>query len=461
MEKKNVIKLVAFAIVTALSVTLGLIEPFPGLEKTGMIFLGIFIWWVMMMIVELIPNALSCVLALVLSVAFGCGTTAEAFGSFSGATVWLLIGAFGLATALANSGLLNRLAINVMRLFPGTYAGQVWGLSLASVVCAPAVPSTTAKSTILIPLACMVGEKMGYAPKSKGMTGLFSVTNIITNFGGCMFLTGGVVVGIILALTPDPVSWLDWLKIFGLWGVIVVVLAALFSLFFYKPAPGEGKKLDKAEIKAMADDLGPMTKKEIAALVILIVAVAAWMTESMHGVPTYAVALLSWIAMSACGLFSPADFMSKIMWPIVIMVGGTLGLIGLLGTTGVGAWISSLVAPAVLIFADKPVVLLLIICVVTTLLMFGLVQGPVSAAVFVTLLAGAPVSPLIVAFVTSMAAMVYILPFQLPTVMAAEGIAEGRVDHKDVMPSAWAYILINMVAVAASVPWWTALGLIG
>lgn len=461
MEKKNVIKLVAFAIVTVLSVTLGLIEPFPGLEKTGMIFLGIFIWWVMMMIVELIPNALTCVLALVLSVAFGCGTTAEAFGSFSGATVWLLIGAFGLATALANSGLLNRLAINVMRLFPGTYAGQVWGLSLASVVCAPAVPSTTAKSTILIPLACMVGEKMGYAPKSKGMTGLFSVTNIITNFGGCMFLTGGVVVGIILALTPDPVSWLGWLKIFGLWGVIVVVLAALFSLFFYKPAPGEGKKLDKAEIKAMADDLGPMTKKEIGALVILIVAVAAWMTESMHGVPTYAVALLSWIAMSACGLFSPADFMSKIMWPIVIMVGGTLGLIGLLGTTGVGAWISSLVAPAVLIFADKPVVLLLIICVVTTLLMFGLVQGPVSAAVFVTLLAGAPVSPLIIAFVTSMAAMVYVLPFQLPTVMAAEGIAEGRVDHKDVMPSAWAYILINMVAVAASVPWWTALGLIG
>ena len=461
MEKKNVIKLVAFAIVTVLSVTLGLIEPFPGLEKTGMIFLGIFIWWVMMMIVELIPNALTCVLALLLSVDFGCGTTAEAFGSFSGATVWLLIGAFGLATALANSGLLNRLAINVMRLFPGTYAGQVWGLSLASVVCAPAVPSTTAKSTILIPLACMVGEKMGYAPKSKGMTGLFSVTNIITNFGGCMFLTGGVVVGIILALTPDPVSWLDWLKIFGLWGVIVVVLAALFSLFFYKPAPGEGKKLDKAEIKAMADDLGPMTKKEIGALVILIVAVAAWMTESMHGVPTYAVALLSWIAMSACGLFSPADFMSKIMWPIVIMVGGTLGLIGLLGTTGVGAWISSLVAPAVLIFADKPVVLLLIICVVTTLLMFGLVQGPVSAAVFVTLLAGAPVSPLIIAFVTSMAAMVYVLPFQLPTVMAAEGIAEGRVDHKDVMPSAWAYILINMVAVAASVPWWTALGLIG
>ena len=461
MEKKNVIKLVAFAIVTVLSVTLGLIEPFPGLEKTGMIFLGIVIWWVMMMIVELIPNALTCVLALVLSVAFGCGTTAEAFGSFSGATVWLLIGAFGLATALANSGLLNRLAINVMRLFPGTYAGQVWGLSLASVVCAPAVPSTTAKSTILIPLACMVGDKMGYAPKSKGMTGLFSVTNIITNFGGCMFLTGGVVVGIILALTPDPVSWLGWLKIFGLWGVIVVVLAALFSLFFYKPAPGEGKKLDKAEIKAMADDLGPMTKKEIGALVILIVAVAAWMTESMHGVPTYAVALLSWIAMSACGLFSPADFMSKIMWPIVIMVGGTLGLIGLLGTTGVGAWISSLVAPAVLIFADKPVVLLLIICVVTTLLMFGLVQGPVSAAVFVTLLAGAPVSPLIIAFVTSMAAMVYVLPFQLPTVMAAEGIAEGRVDHKDVMPSAWAYILINMVAVAASVPWWTALGLIG
>ena len=458
---EGVKKALKIAIPAIVGVIIAMIQPPEGLTKEAMTYLGIFECVVVWLMLGAVPDWAAFLACISAYVVFNVAKFGVVFAPFADSTVWLLIGAFGLATALGNSGLLNRLAINVMRLFPGTYAGQVWGLSLASVVCAPAVPSTTAKSTILIPLACMVGEKMGYAPKSKGMTGLFSVTNIITNFGGCMFLTGGVVVGIILALTPDPVAWLDWLKIFGLWGVIVVVLAVLFSLFFYKPAPGEGKKLDKAEVKAMADNLGPMSKKEIAALVILIVAVAAWMTESMHGVPTYAVALLAWIVMSACGLFSPADFMSKIMWPIVIMVGGTLGLIGLLGTTGVGAWISSLVAPAVLIFANTPVVLLLIICVVTTLLMFGLVQGPVSAAVFVTLLAAAPVSPLIIAFVTSMAAMVYVLPFQLPTVMAAEGIAEGKVDHKDVMPSAWAYILINMIAVAASVPWWTALGLIG
>ena len=34
----------------------------------------------------------------------------------------------------------------------------ILGLSLASVVCAPCVPSTTAKCTILVPLAGMVGD---------------------------------------------------------------------------------------------------------------------------------------------------------------------------------------------------------------------------------------------------------------------------------------------------------------
>lgn len=461
MEKKKSAKIIAFLVASVLAVIFALISPFAGLERKGMIFLGIFIWWVVMMVIELIPTHMSTLAALVLAVAFGCGSTAEAFNAFAGTTVWLLIGAFGLATALSNSGLLNRLALNVMRLFPGTYTGQVLGLSLASIIVSPCVPSTTAKCAILVPLAGSISDKMGYQPHSKGTTGLWSIVNILINFSGCMFLTGGVVVGVIIAMVPDSFTWFGWLKIFLVWGIVVVALTILFSLFYYKPAKGEGKDLTKADIKDMIDKLGPMNKKEISALIILVLTITAWMTETLHGVPTYAVAIAAWILMTACGLFSGMDFMVKILWPIVVLVGGILGVITLLSSTGVGAWISGLVAPVITPFMNAPALLLVILCVVVTVLMFAMVQGPAQAAIFITLLAGTTINPVIIAFVVMLSAQVFVLPFQLATVISAEGVSDGRVNHKDVVPSAWAYMIINIIAVLASVPWWSALGLIG
>lgn len=460
MDKKK-IKIVVFVLVSILAIVLALIPPFSGLEKQGMVFLGIFVWWVVMMVLELIPTHMSTLAALVLAVATQCGTTAVAFSAFSGTTVWLLVGAFGLATSISNSGLLNRLAINIMRLFPGTYAGQILGLSLASVVCAPCVPSTTAKCTILVPLAGMVGDKMGYKPHSKGAIGLFNVVNIITNFAGCMFLTGGVIVAVIIAMVPETFTWFGWLKIFLVWGVVVVALTILFNLFLYKPSKEDNKTLTKEDIKAMHDELGPMKPKETASLIILILTIASWMTERVHGIPTYAVAIMAWILMTACGLFSPMEFMTKILWPIVVLVGGILGIITLLSTTGVGSWISSLVAPAVTPFMNAPTLLLVIVCLLATALMFAMVQGPAQAAVFITLLAGTTVNPLIIAFVTMLASQVFVLPFQLSTVISAVGVSGGRIEHKDIVPSAWAYAIINIIAVVASVPWWKMLNLIG
>ena len=462
MDKKKRTNLIIFAVVTVACIVLGCMSPFTGLDKSGMIFLALFIWWIMMMIVELIPNALSCIITLVLAIAFKCGDTATAFSAFAGSTVWLVIGAFGLAAALTNSGLLNRLALNVMRLFPGTYKGQVIGLTVASIICAPCVPSTTAKCTVLMPIAGIIGDKMGYEPHSKPIIGLFNVVNVITNNAGCFFMTGGALVGIMIAASGQTVSWFEWLKLFIVWGLVVVVITVLHALIFYKPAAGEGKTLEKAEVKAMTDALGPMSRKEKIALAVLIATIAAWITESMHGIPTYAVALASWIIMAAFGLFSPAEIMSKILWPIVLQVGGILGVVTLMSKIGVSTWISGLIAPVLTSVAGSPIVLVLCVSLLATLLMFAMVQGPVTSALFVVLLAGSTsVNPLIIAFAAQMSALPFVFQFQLPTVLAAEGIYGSRIAHKDIVPSAWVYLVSNLVALAISVPYWSLIGYIG
>lgn len=459
MDKKKRNKLIIFAVVTVLAIVLAVIEPFAGLDRKGMIFLGIFIWWLMMMIVELIPAYMSCLAALMIAVAAKCGDTATALNAFAGTTVWLLIGAFGLATALVNSGFLNRLALNIMRLFPGTYTGQLLGLSAASLVVAPCIPSTTAKCTILVPIAGVISDKLGFEKNSKGALGLFHTVNVLTNMGGCIFMTGGVVVGIMIATAGASFTWFGWLKFALIWGVVLIALTILYSLFFCKPT--EAKKVTKEDLKAMVDELGPMNKKEKSALIILVATILAWMLESVHGIPTYAVAIIAWILMAACGLFSMADLMTKILWPIVLQVGGILGVITLLGTTGVSAWISSFVAPVVSAVSGTPVLVIAIVSILSSAMMFAMIQGPVSCAVFVALLAGSSISPICVALAALISAQVFVFEFQLPTVLAAEGVYNGRIDHKTYSKCGWVYIVCNLVALIASVPYWSMIGLIG
>lgn len=461
MEKKKLIKLIVFAMASILGVVIALLPPPEGLGPEAMRFLGVFIWWIAMMCIELIPTYMSSLAACALCVAVGAGTASQAFGSFGSTTCWLLIGAFGLAGGLGNSGLMKRLALNVMRLFPGTFKGQMVGMAVASLVVAPCIPSTAAKCSILVPLSGVVSDEMGYAPHSKGTVGLFSVTQMITNFAGVMFLTGGLIVPSVLAVSGASMTWFDWFKTFLPWGIVMVALILVFNMVWYNPKKeGVDSKLDKEVLKQKCAELGPMGNKEKIALAVLVVTIFLWVTEGiLHSIPTFVVALGAWIVLSAAGLFSYPDFCNKILWSIFVLVGAILGMLTMISTTGVSSWLASLVAPAISSVSSQSVLLLLVIIVFATLAMFALVNSMVTGALFVTLLAGCGIAPVIIAFVTFMAAGVYVLNFQQVTVISALGVSQGRVEHKDIVPTAWAYIVIQTIAVLVSIPWWNMLGL--
>ena len=78
--KSGSVKKVLFILATILMIAFFFIDPFPGLEPAGMRFLGIFIWWIVLLVTELMPNYLACLAALVLSIAVGSATFEQAFG---------------------------------------------------------------------------------------------------------------------------------------------------------------------------------------------------------------------------------------------------------------------------------------------------------------------------------------------------------------------------------------------
>lgn len=456
------IKKMVLLIATVLAIGVNFVAPPTGLTPVALRFLSIFFWWIVMMVVSLIPTHMSTLAALVLCVITGVCTPVEAFSSFGSSTAWLLVGSFGLAAGLSSSGLITRIAYNIMKLFPGTYKGQILGMTAASLLVGPCIPSTSARCALLVPLAHTVADEMGFKPHSKGATGLFSVINIVTNFGCVLFLTGTMLAPNILAISGVSVTWLEWLKFFWLWGAIAIVLTVVFILFYYNPKKdGEEGSLDKAVLNQKCADLGKLTKKEYVALAVLLVTIILWITEGkLHSIPTFAVALGAWLIFSATGLFAPQDFSTKIIWPVFTMVGGILGTITLMATTGAGGWLAQLVAPVVTAFSGKTFLLVMILTVVATCSQFALINAMILSTVFVALLGASGISPLIIAFVVFMGGQVFVLEYQQITVISAVGVSMGMVEHKDIVPSAWAYVIINLIATAVSLPWWSMLGLI-
>lgn len=456
-------KLIAVIAASILMVAFFLIEPFPGLEPVGMRFLGIFIWWIVLMVTEPIPTYLSCIAGLVIAIFVRCASFAEAFGSFASSTSILLIGAFGMATALSNSGLLNRLALYVMKLFPGTYKGQIWAVSIASIVIAPTIPSTTAKCSVLIPVVNTICDEMGYEPHSKGAVGLISVCNTITNCCGVVFMTGGIVAASMLALYTGAFTWVSYLAFTVVWGVVLFLGTVFFHLFYYDPDRGvaraEIKKLDKTVIQSRIEALGKMSRKEIGALIVLLVTIVLWITEKQHGIPTAVVALAAWVTLACFGLFTVPEFNSgKMMWTVWAMVAAILGFIGLLSATGVSAWVGNMVAPVVSAISGSPALIIIGCAILSSLLMMGLVNYLIFAAIAVPLLAAAPMDPICILFPICMSGMIFVLPPQNVCVLAVEGLSGGRIAFKDIRPSAIAYVVTNLAALIVSIPWWKILG---
>ena len=458
---KMVLIILAFIVMIAFF----FIDPFPGLDPVAMRYFGIFIWWIIILVTAPIPTYLTCFAALVIAIAAGCATFSEAFASFASSTSILLIGAFGMATALTNSGLLNRLALLVMKLFPGTYKGQVIAVSIASLVIAPTIPSTTAKSAVLVPVVNSICDELGYEPRSKGAIGLISVCNTVTNCCGPMFMTGGIVAAVMLSLYTGDINWGAYFLFALVWGVIVFVGTVVFHLFYYNPEKGvpkdQVKVLGREVIQQRLDAMGKMSTKEIVALIVLLASVILWITESVHGIPTAVVAIGAWVVLCVFNLFSTADFNSgKMMWSVWAMVGAILGFVELMKATGLATWIGELVAPAISVIAGSPALVIIGCAVLSALLMMALVNYLIFAALALVLLAAVPMDPLCILFPFCMSGMIFILPPQNVCVLAVEGLAGGRIAFDDLRPAAVAYLVTCVIGCAASIPWWSILGYI-
>ena len=396
------------------------------------------------------------------------------FGAFSGSTIWLIIMVFALSAGIGKSGLLNRIAIAILSVFPPTYNGAVLAMMCTGTVLSPLIPSVNAKVNILIPFATSTTEEMKMKPRSKGALGLFAACYLPAYLGGNAFFTGSVYVSVICGFITSYATSLNaegatfdfvsWFVASSIWFVILLVGTYIFCAIVCRPA--EKVEFSKTFFKERLKELGPMKREEKIAASVLVIALVLWSTSSFHGMDT---GMIGWAAiciMCALGLLEPSDFNTKIPWSLVIFIGSLLGMANYMSSLGWSEVIAGVLGPVLEPVVASPWIFVPFICIFTYLLRFLIIEQNtalvVVMAIFGGLMNAAGINLYVIIFVEFMSSMCWTVPYMNPFAMATLGVAgEKYVTFPEMRKASFLYMIVNLIGCTASIPLWYMLGYLG
>ncbi|NHZ47637.1 SLC13 family permease [Nitratidesulfovibrio liaohensis] len=309
-----------------------------------------------------IPEYLTALLFFLLAVLLHAAPAATVFSGFHSATFWLVFGGLCIGSAMQHTGLGTRMARGLLARTGTGYTALVCGLVAVGVLLSFVMPSSMGRIALLMPLAVSLAGAAGHGPGSAQRTGIV----LATLFGAlqpAFAILPANVPNMILAgsaesLFGHTLAYGRYLLVhFPVLGLLKAVAIAIVVLRLY-PAPSAGQAADMAS-KAMegtaaeaaavtTDAASPDTEAgavnaapspaERRLMVVLVVAVGLWATDTLHHVsPAWvslgAAVLCLWPPLGLTGKQAISRDMS--MAPL-LFVAGIMGLGAMVAASGAG-----------------------------------------------------------------------------------------------------------------------------
>lgn len=431
--------------------------------RTAMTVLGglawAICWWVGMVIPEWCTAlGLLCVWNVAAGVEFPV-----VFSSFGKSTWWLMIGAFTLTAAITKTGLMRRISLNLMRLFPPSFRGQVIAMISVGAVCSPLMPSTTAKIVLGGNLAAGSADLLGYEKNSAGRNGLF----IACWTGFCLlaptFMSASILSYSLISALPAEyanISWMQWFISMLPWGIIVLLGMYAVMMLFYRPE-SQGNTFSKEDIKQQCDALGKASKQEKITAVLLAVCLMFWILEKKTGISSGTVALIGGLCCVAFGVLETKEISSRIPWGFMLLVGAVLNMGDVFAATGISKWLLTLIEP-ILSYINNPFLIVTIVFVIAVAMRLLIASQAavitLLTSVFAPVLISLDIHPAVAGFAIYAAALCWVMVYQNTTCLAGLEAMGGTVSHKKTVPAGIAYLVIALVGCLISVLYWKLLG---
>jgi solute carrier family 13 (sodium-dependent dicarboxylate transporter), member 2/3/5 len=283
------------------------------------------IYWAL----EPIDHGLTALLGCYLFWALSIVKFDTAFSGFTDTTPWFLFGAMIMGEAASRSGLASRIGYIVMGLIGTSYAKLLLSVIVLVFILNFLVPSGMAQLAIIAPMILGVMAAFGVTKGSNIGRGMFIILTYTCGLFNKMVLAGGASIltrGLVEKLTGKPISWSLYFIAYLPAVLITIVACWLTILWLYPPEKKElpgGRKYLRESLAAM----GPWTVAEKKTLAWLLLAIALWSTDALHGISPAVVAMGIGLAVSLplIGVLKTKDIRS-INFLLIIFLGGALSM---------------------------------------------------------------------------------------------------------------------------------------
>ena len=311
-------------------------------HKALALFGGIFVLY----LTEAIPLAIASLLIVPAATLTGVTNLKGALEGFSSSSAYLIVGAFILATGMVTTGLAERITYLILARIGSAPVRITLGVTLVNIVLAFLVPSSTARTAILLP-ACLSILALFGGGRSK-----FAVNLLLT-----LTMTNATIgAGILTATVPNPVtvefvakvsghtiSYSEWL----MYGFPPALIMTFFTWWFiqvvFKPEAGSALGPLDETIRANLAKMGPTSPAEWRMLAVFSLITLLWATQSLTKLDTTVICLLG-----VCLLFLPrfgvmtwGDANKGVSWQVLLVAGGGISLGEILMKTGAADWLAN------------------------------------------------------------------------------------------------------------------------
>jgi anion transporter len=422
--------------------------------------LAVLLWGVCTWLVDALPDYVVALAVVTITGCVGLVQSDLAFSGFSNRTWFLLLAVLGISAGISRTGLLYRVALYMLKLFPATYQGQAIALGLGGFALAPFLPGVTGRQVMASRLALELGEAMGFKPNSREMAGLAMACFVGFSCLYYISLTGGSVTLMVWSILPEEVrselSWGRWFAVAA--PIALLIFGALMVVVLHLYRPEQSVQIKVEAINSQLRILGPMSRQEWITAGAVLSVVVTFVTQPLHGIDPTWIALPSFLLLCSTGVIDRETLRRGIDWGFLLLTGGLLGIATVTSQSGFVKLAGNLVIPLVQPFADHPWAFYTVVAVITLVARLAI---PFQPTILLASLALTPVAiqlhlnPFLTGLVILVMASHFLIPQNNPLYMAAFGGGEGKAfTHAQARPLALLHIVICLVCLWICIPLW-------
>ena len=376
---------------------------------------------------------------------------------------WVLVAAgLFMAAGIVSTGLEKRIAYNILKIV-GTKANAIFaGVIIATTLLGFLIPSITARSATMTPIAVGLVAAFGVDKKSVFGRMLLVTVAIITSVSGILLLSSGapnpVAVAFIGKSLHHTITWMDWF-IYGapfciLLEIIFYFIVTRMNTFEFTEIPGGREVIDK-----QLAELGPMSDNEKRISVIFAITIILWMTDAFHHIDANTVSILSVLMMvfPYIGVSDWKGLSNRVDWGTIVLFGAGISLGEVLLFTGAAMWLAQVSLGGLGLGSMPAAIMMLVITIALVIIRFAFASITAATSALIPTVIGFllslknPSLPMWgMTFIATMTVYIaFVLPVNSPQAMIA--YATDTFEVKDMakvgIPMTIASILLLMVFV--------------